>query len=525
MPYGTDRAMKRGVAGALALVALLFASALPAGVATAASSPIRLRVMSFNIQYGASLSPHGVRDVVRAIRAADADVVGLQEPFGKTRRIARLLGWHAAPRLHMVSRFPFVFPDGSSVAGNPGGHIPQGVWGYLLLGDGNVAAVANTHTPSYPDGVKMMMQGAARSDVLAVERRARVSWVQPHLDATATPIAGGIPTFFTGDFNSPSHLDWTPAAVKALGWQPPWIDPPGRRVPLRWPVTVAMANAGYRDSYREIHPDPVADPAFTWCVVTFPVCGKWRAWDRIDYVFDAGPVAAVRSQVVGEGGPYTDVASRPWPTDHRAVVSTFDVTPVTPPAFAAPMDERVSLGRSARIAFHDAAAPGRTIGLWRSSADPELDPPAVAGPVPAAAGDGTVGLDTSGLRQGRYTVAMLDNGGAEIARASLAVVNPRARATIATSARRYARGEAITVNWTGGTGNRYDWLELNRNCFDPTACALRQWRYIDGRVFGTARFNRGSTGIWPLRRGRYIVSLCVDDDYRCIATSARFTIG
>ena len=105
------------------------------------------------------------------------------------------------------------------------------------------------------------------------------------------------------------------------------------------------------------------------------------------------------------------------------------------------------------------------------------------------------------------------------------MVDRAASATITTSASHYGSGEPITVSWTGGTGNRYDWLALNRDCFDPTACPLRQWRYIDGRVFGTARFTKGSTGTWPLRPGRYIVSLCVDDDYRCIATSARFRIG
>ena len=332
----------------LALVLLLAAFALPTTTSAAgAPAPIRLRVMTFNIQYGASLSPHGVRDAVKAIRAADADVVGLQEPFGNTRKIARLLGWYAAPRLHVVSRFPVVFPGGSSVPGNPGGHIPEGVWGYLLLGNGDVAAIANTHTPSSPDGVKMMMQGAKRADILETERRVRVTWIRPHLDATATPIAGGSPTFFMGDLNSPSQLDWTPDAVKALGWQPSTIHPPGRRYPLKWPTTVAIADAGFRDSYREIQPRPrAANPAITYCVVAFPACAKWDSWDRIDYVFDAGPVTALRSQIVGEGGPYTDIVSRPWPTDHRSVVSTFDVTPVTPPSFAAPLNERAFVGRT-----------------------------------------------------------------------------------------------------------------------------------------------------------------------------------
>jgi hypothetical protein len=118
---------------------------------------------------------------------------------------------------------------------------------------------------------------------------------------------------------------------------------------------------------------------------------------------------------------------------------------------------------------------------------------------------------------------MLD-GSDVVASSSVALVNRRKPATIRTLASRYEQGEPIEVRWKGGTGNRYDWLALNRDCFDPTSCPLRQWRYVDARPFGTARFTNGSEGVWPLRPGRYVVSLCVDDDYRCVATSKVFRV-
>jgi endonuclease/exonuclease/phosphatase family metal-dependent hydrolase len=488
-----------------------------AGVA----SPIRIKVMSFNIQYGASYST--IDAVVKAIRRADADVVGLQEPFGKTRKIARKLGWHSSPRLHVVSRFPIVHPEGSRVAGNPGGRIPEGAWGYLVLGDGAVAAIAQTHTPWWPSGLVAMLQGEDEAEVIAREQH-KLAWLRPHLEAVADPIAAGVPTVFVGDLNTPSHLDWTQEAVDALGWQPEHLDPPGDRYVVQWPVTVAMEVAGFHDTFREAHPDPVARPGFTYCVRFFPACGRWDTWDRIDYVYSAGPIDVVRSKVVGEGGPYTDIRSRPWPTDHRAVVSTLDITPVAPDPFAAPIDERVFTGRRARIAFHDQATPGRTMGLWPVGQDPASDPPTSSAPVGAGAVDGVVGVGTDGLDAGTYTVALLD-GNDVVATSSLAIVDRRAPATIRTLDRRYVRGEPIEVAWRGGPGNRYDWLALNRGCFDPTSCPLRQWRYIDGRPFGRARFTKGSEGIWPLRPGRYVVSLCVDDDYRCVATSSVFRIA
>ena len=488
--------------------------------ALAAAPPIRIKVMSFNIQYGAYYSTIGA--VVDAIVVADADVVGLQEPFGKTRKIARMLGWYASPRLHLVSRFPIVHPGGSRVEGPPGGRIPEGAWAYLLLGSGAVAAIAQTHTPWWPSGMYAMLQGEDEAEVLDREQ-GKLAWLQPHLDAVAAPIAAGVPTFFVGDLNTPSHLDWTQAAVDALGWQPSTLDPPGERYVVAWPVTLAMESAGFFDTYREANPDPIAEPGFTYCADLYPACGKWDTWDRIDYVYTAGPISVVSSEVVGEGGPYTDIRSRPWPTDHRAVVSTVDVTLVTPDPFAAALDERIFIGRSVQAAFYDSAAPGRTIGLWSPGADPAVDAAAVSAPVDAADDDGTVALATADLDSGDYTLALID-GASVVASSSVALVERTAPATITTSARRYERGEPIRVEWTGGSGNRYDWLSLNRNCFDPSTCALRQWRYIDGRVSGAARFTKGSEGIWPLRAGRYAVSLCVDDDYRCVATSEVFRI-
>ena len=506
---------------ALASAAGLLAPGSIVTPAIAGQPPIRLKVMSFNIQYGASLST--LDAVVKAIRRADADVVGIQEAFGRTAKIGRMLDWYAAPSMHLVSRFPIVRPDGTTVPGSPGGRVPEGASAYLLLGGGAVAAIGQTHLPSWPYGVQAMMQGAGPAEVTAKER-SRVEWLAPHLEAAQGPIGDGLPTFLTGDLNSPSHLDWTEEAVEALGWQPPWLHPPGERYAFAWPTTVSAERAGFRDSYREAHPDPVADPGFTYCVDLYPACGRWDTWDRIDYVDAAGPSTTVRSQVVGDGGPYADIVSRPWPTDHRAVVSTFDVTPVPPPSFAAPLDEIVELGRKARIAFHDPAANGRAIGVWARGDDPASDAPLISSPLDDGAEDGVVALDTSAIAgPGVFTVALTDDGGT-VATSKVTVADSGADPWVRTTEARYEQGEPIRVQWSGAPGNQYDWLSLIRGCFDPEACPLRQWRYVNADAIGSGRFTRDSEGIWPLRTGRYAVGLCVDDDYDCIAVSDVFRI-
>jgi endonuclease/exonuclease/phosphatase family metal-dependent hydrolase len=516
--------MRRGtLVPALVVLAAVLTPPATAPVGAQEASPIRIRVMSFNIQYGAYYSTIGA--VVRAIRRADADVVALQEAFGKTRLIARKLGWYASPRMHVVSRFPIVHPGGSRVAGSRGGAIPEGTWAYLLLGDGAVAAIAQTHTPWWPSGLTAMLRGEDEAEVIAREQ-GKVRWLTPHLQAVAGPISEGTPTIFAGDLNSPSHLDWTQEAVDELGWQPPRLDPRGERYVVRWPVTVAMEEAGFRDTFREAHPDPVSTPGFTYCVRFFPACGPFDTWDRIDYVYVAGPVDIVGSQVVGEGGPFTDIRSRPWPTDHRAVVSEIDVTPVVAPEpFAAPLDERVWLGRAARIAFQGPASPGRSIGLWPSGADPATDLPVASVPIDDAATDGIVDVVTDGLDPGDYLVGLLAAGSVSSS-SWLSVVERSAPATIGTDAHRYEAGDPIGVSWTDGPGNRYDWLGVfPSDCRDPASCPLPQWRYVDARISGSAPIARGSEGVWPMRPGRYVVALCVDDDYRCIATSEPFRVS
>jgi hypothetical protein len=114
-----------------------------------------------------------------------------------------------------------------------------------------------------------------------------------------------------GDFNAPSHLDRTDAP---------------------WPVTRAAEEAGLRDSYREIHPDPVRDPGHTWSPihVVHPEegsgSGRPEPQDRIDFVLHNGRGLRAldsRTLVAGTPEPWPKVAANAWPSDHAAVVTTF----------------------------------------------------------------------------------------------------------------------------------------------------------------------------------------------------------
>ena len=126
-----------------------------------------------------------------------------------------------------------------------------------------------------------------------------------------------MPVFLVGDFNSPSQLDWT----QADGGQRDEVP-----YPFAWPVGTAVATAGFRDSYREVHADPVETPGFTW-TPGGPETDPKEVHDRIDWVLAAGPAETEESEILGEdGGPDVDIAAgNPFPSDHRGVVSTFSV--------------------------------------------------------------------------------------------------------------------------------------------------------------------------------------------------------
>ncbi len=206
--------------------------------------------------------------IADAIRASGADIVGMQEGTGNGCRIADLLGWNCNGRLQVLSRFPLIDP--------PGG---DGIYIYAEAAPGRVMALANVHLPSDPYGPYFPREGWTPDEVLALEHELRMPAIQPQLADLPPLAASGIPVVLTGDFNSPSHLDWT-SAVSAV--RP--VDVP---YPIDWPVARALATAGFSNSYRQVHPDPVAEPGFTW-TPGYPRERKGvEVHDRIDWVLHA----------------------------------------------------------------------------------------------------------------------------------------------------------------------------------------------------------------------------------------------
>ena len=88
------------------LALTLIGSAFASGPASAVT-PLDLRVMEFNIEYGGTVVSFD--SIVRAVQAADADVVGVEEGFGNVPRLADALGYpYYNVRLQVISRLPLI---------------------------------------------------------------------------------------------------------------------------------------------------------------------------------------------------------------------------------------------------------------------------------------------------------------------------------------------------------------------------------------------------------------------------------
>ncbi len=312
--------MRTGM-GVIAVAAML-AAGVPAGAETA------LRVMSFNIWGGGGNEDKGIGETVAVLKAADADIIGIQEtrlegedctadecpPMGASvgPALAAALGYHlyepergnaALWSNAILSRFPIGAPTPNGL-GVPIDVNGVTVWAFNIHLDDSPYQPYQLLGIPYGDA-PFLTTGAEAEDWARKTRGPGLDLLKADLAA-----AGDAPAFIFGDFNEPSALDWTEAAV-AAGQQP---------VAVRWPATRALIDMGFVDTYRAAHPDPVAKPAYTWSP-RYPEGAADDHPDRIDFAFArAAGLKVTDAWIVGETGPRTDLAVDPWPSDHRATL-------------------------------------------------------------------------------------------------------------------------------------------------------------------------------------------------------------
>jgi endonuclease/exonuclease/phosphatase family metal-dependent hydrolase len=290
-----------------------------------------LTVMSFNVWGGGANEGKPVDETVAAIRAARADIVGIQEtrleadpctadacpPAGDSvaKAIAAALGFHYYDQTKgnealwanaILSRYPI------------GGATPNDL-GVAIEVEGRTVYAFNVHLDDSPYQPYQLL-GIEYGDWPFIKTEAEAVRFAEETRGPAIRLLmedlkaadGAAAAFVFGDFNEPSHRDWTARAV-AAGRHP---------TAVRYPTTLAVEAAGFVDAFRAVFPDEMAKPGFTWTPTGEPTDPEDHH-DRIDFVFARAQGLTVESAgIVGEKAPEADIVVQPWPADHRAVVAT-----------------------------------------------------------------------------------------------------------------------------------------------------------------------------------------------------------
>jgi endonuclease/exonuclease/phosphatase family metal-dependent hydrolase len=467
--------------------------------------------MTLNIWYGGEQV--NFASIAEVIRAAKADVVGIQEPDGNLYRLADAVGFaHVDPRRNLISRYP-LFDSGlgrragsdpvpSSVTALDAAHLHA----WLMVRPGEVVAIANTHLSSDDYGPESVRDGAPLATVLELEQRARVPQVAPFL---ALPeILKGIPLFLTGDLNTPSHRDWSRAV------QP--VRPEVIRYPIEWPVTQRLEESGWRDSFREVHNDPARRPGFTWTAgMPHPYIRPRETIDRIDFVFASGAAATLRSEIVGEpGGDGVDISVTPYPSDHRGVVSSFQVMPAPAPPLVSVEPRTVARGADLRVRGFDPQSEAWRVAIVPADAAPDQSLLRVVEDV--GAWRRAARISSRQWLPGEYDAVLLDANAAELTRTRFAVRDAGVPVMLQAVANRVRTGGPVRVRWSNAPGHRHDWIGLFRA--GAAAGDVLSFAYVDARYAGEISLPTSVQGE-PLPAGSYELRFMRDDSHTAEASA------
>ncbi len=266
------------------------------------SAGVSFQVMAWNIWHGGREDGEeiGVQKTIDVIRNSGADLIAMQETYGSGEIISEALGFHFHPRgtnVSIHSRFP-VLADVSVF------QEFKCVGAVIELPDGSPLAFYSIWLPyaediwlpeirEQCDEARMLAACQVSADDLA--KILDLMHAKLHDSGYAE-----IPVIIAGDFNSMSHLDYTPAAADQYdGWV------------LNWPTSQVIHDAGFIDSYRQVHPtvnrmrDRTWSPRFTE-----------QEQERIDFIYFRGNLTPTSAEVIQS---HADG----FPSDHAAVVSKF----------------------------------------------------------------------------------------------------------------------------------------------------------------------------------------------------------
>ncbi len=461
--------------------------------------------MTFNIWYGGEQVSFA--QTAEVIRFAHPDLIGIQEPDGNLRLLANAAGYSFVDeKRNIISRYPLFDPDTNDRS------YPYTM---VLVGPGRVVAFANVHLTSSPSGPDLVREGKSPQEVLATEERVRLPEVEPYVKALVDVMARGIPVFFAGDFNTPSHLDWTKQAAAVR---------PQIRFPVEWPVTRAIADAGLRDSYREVHPDPVQTPGLTWTPgYPHPWVKASELHDRIDMIWSGGNTTTVESKIIGEvKNPAVDIAVDPYPSDHRAVVSTFRVVPSSARAMITVDTPSFVAGNDFLVRFQTPDFGDWGVVIVPHGGNPTKDAVVAAKGPDVISTRRSMKFGSTGIAPGAYDAILLDAHSKELVRTKFQILANDAVPELRLEKSTFKPGEGIKVSWRNAPGMKNDWIGVYHANDPDLYGGYMAFVYTGAKVDGSLLIDSKMLQE-PLAPGEYELRLMRDDSYVMLA-KIRFSV-
>lgn len=289
---------------------------------TNANDPVELKVLSWNIWHGGHSKAYPEKSCENALailKKSNADIITMIETYGNSNMVADYLGYYhrlLSSNLSIYSRYPIIetysFPDSISTFNFAGVKIDV---------NGKHVIVFDTWLHYLPDCTAVPTEKSEQEIIEWSDAGTRDNEINSIMSVIHEFVSNAdqVPIIMAGDFNDHSHLDWTEATKDLYNHD-------GRVVP--WTVSKVMESYGFKDSFREKHPNPeknVEELGPTW---------YWRGkeksrLDRIDYIYYKGE----KLEVLGSESFNCDIAGEFdiygekyfYPSDHGFVMTKFSL--------------------------------------------------------------------------------------------------------------------------------------------------------------------------------------------------------
>ena len=252
-------------------------------------------VLTFNRSKTTSLN-----SALRVIQETNPDIVGLQESFGFGLDIATSLGYcyygYEESSVAFLSKYEMEFINDNYIK--------------IYINDKNIINFFNVHyeTSSYQPH---QIRDGQLTTVWEIEHEAEetrredfqklLTDLQPLIKDEKIIVVGGV--------NEPSHLDWNiEAANLGLNFG----------LEVDWPISKNLQLIGLKDVYRNIHPNSIQFPGYTWTTNS----SDDEIHDRIDYIYYSGNLQPKSTSLIGPDY-LSDIVLDFYDSDHRAILVNF----------------------------------------------------------------------------------------------------------------------------------------------------------------------------------------------------------